>query len=52
MDHVARYDYGNTGESFMLKVRYALSVPDMDRNFIALYVMREAEINVRTSKLK
>ena len=51
MDNVTKCDDNQTGESCILKVRDALSVPTMGSNFVSPHVMKEAGINVRTTRI-
>ena len=49
VDAAIGYDCEYTGESYLLVVMNAISVPSMDHNLIPPFIMREAGIDVRTT---
>ena len=47
VDAAIRYDCPYSGETYLLIVRNALSVPAMDHNLIPPFIMREAGVDVQ-----
>ena len=47
VDTAIRYDFPYSGETYLLIVRNTLSITDMDHNFIPLFVMIEAGVDVK-----
>ena len=46
-DAAIRYDCPFSGDTFLLIVRNALSVPAMDHNLIPSFIIREAGVDIR-----
>ena len=47
VDASIRYNYLHSGETYLLIVRNALSVPDVDHNLIPPFVMRDTGVDVK-----